>query len=86
MALETVNITVNAAGYTAIGSSVVALTVTEKLVGDMLVHVVAAGGAAPTIASPGQWWDKEYRYEGGTPADIYILSPNGTATVGVVRE
>ena len=52
MALETVNITVNAAGYTAIGSSVVALTVTEKLVGDMLVHVVAAGGAAPTIASP----------------------------------
>ena len=85
MALETVSVSVSDAAYTAVGINVTALTMTEKRVSDMLVHIVATGGTAPTLASDGQWFDKEYTYT-GPPADIYVTSPSGAAIIGVVRE
>jgi len=86
MALETVNVSVNTSTWVQVGDNVTALTMTETLVGDIKVHVVANGGTAPSsTAAAYQWWDKEYTYS-GSAADIYVLSPNGATEVGVVRE
>lgn len=85
MALETVEINVGPDAYTLIGQNVTSLTVTENKVGSLLIHIVATGGSAPTLASAGQVWDKAYEYSDGA-ADIYITSPDGSTTVGVVRK
>lgn len=85
MALETANVSVNASAYVAVGTNVTALTMTEFKVGNMRIHVVATGGAAPILAAPYQEWNNEYSYS-GSAADIYVLSPLGDAVVGVVRE
>lgn len=86
MALETVRIAVSAADYVQIGDNVTALTVTEKMVGDMRIYIVATGGSAPASAAHASYqeWDGEYSFS-GPAADVYVLSPNGSTSVGVTR-
>lgn len=86
MALETVRIAVGASDYVQIGSNVTALTVTENLREGMRIHIVATGGSAPSGAGEAdyQYWDGEYSFS-GPAADVYVLSPNGATSVGVVR-
>jgi hypothetical protein len=86
MALETVRVAVSAADYVQIGDNVTALTATETLVGGMRIYIVATGGTAPASAAHAsyQHWDGEYSFS-GPAADVYVLSPNGATTVGVVR-
>lgn len=87
MALETVRIAVDADDYTQIGDGVTALTMTERKVGQMRIYVVAAGGTGPANAAEVSYMniDTEFVYT-GSAADIYVLSPNGATTVGLVRE
>ncbi len=85
MALETVNIIVNSSAYVAVGANVTALTMTEFKVGNMRVHVVAAGGSAPSPSAAYQEFSGEYSYSGSS-ADIYVMSPLGPAVIGVVRK
>lgn len=87
MALETVRLSVGAASWVQIGSSVTALTATEHLSNSGLrVYIVAAGGTAPSGVSEANYqeWDKEYIFSGPS-ADIYVLSLGGDTFVGVVR-
>lgn len=86
MALETVRVAVSADDYVQIGDNVTGLTVTENLVGDMRIFIVATGGTAPASAAHASYqeWDGEYSFS-GPAADVYVLSPNGATYVGVVR-
>lgn len=86
MALETVRVAVSAADYVQIGDNVTAMTATESLVGNMRIFIVATGGTGPADAAEADYqeWDGEYSFA-GPAADIYVLSPSGATSVGVVR-
>lgn len=84
MALETVNVVVDDTAFTAIGTNVTALTVTEVHSSYLRIYITATGGDAPVVGSEYQIFNGDYSFS-GPAADIYVMSPDGATTVGVVR-
>ena len=86
MALETKRISIDEAGYTAVGTNITAMSATEYRVGSIRAVVVPAGDTAPLVGEADYvTWDNRFSYS-DEAADIYMMSPKGQAFIGLVRK
>ena len=86
MALETKRISIDETEYTVVGTNVTAFSATEYRVGSIRAVVVPTGDTAPLVGETDYvTWDDRFVYSDGA-ADIYMMSPNGQADIGLVRK
>lgn len=86
MALETARVAVDDTAYVQVGDNVTALTMTEKLVGDMRCVVVPNAATAPLVDETNYIeWDSKLQFS-GTAADVFVRTNEGSTFVGVIRE
>lgn len=87
MAIETARLSLTSAGYTAVGTGVTTLALSEFGVGVVRVIVQASGTTAPLVGATNYAeFDGSFSFGPHTEAvDIYMMYPSGQATVGLVR-
>jgi hypothetical protein len=86
MALATTRVDISSSTPVAVATNVTAISATEQLVGNVRAYVLPTGGTAPTIASPYVEFNGSFEMSGGVAFDVYMWTPAGNATVGVVSE
>ena len=79
----TTRYTVGPDNYTQVATGVQHVYITETLVGGMRV-VVQQNGTAPTVDHSNYMnFDKSFEWSDGS-FDVYVMSPNGVSSVGVL--